>query len=387
MEKHSSVPRYLKGPEAYENWKAELGGIPSKGASEYPLFTDAHITGEIVGGYGPYQLLNTVPIPGREVVVPAIILRFEEYIESVPVPEKRGGTQVHRYHGGRLVDEIAALVSLCLGIRLKAGGYTRLFDIGGNPRGRPVAWGAQWNPVLLKRDYHRPILPRAVGTHPLEGVARLAGFPSLLPHDAVVLVRCARLYQDAIWIAESAPELSWIMLASAVESAAGRWREETESSVERLRASKPDLEKLLKPAGGKKLVLQVADQLADSLGATRKFSDFILKFMPEPPEQRPPKAFQHSWERKDIRKSLRKIYNWRSLALHGGIPFPLPMCQAPFEVEGCFSEIPPGLATMAAGAVWGAEDTPMLLNTFEYIVRHALLKWWESMLHSRANES
>jgi hypothetical protein len=45
-------------------------------------------------------------------------------------------------------------------------------------------------------------------------------------------------------------------------------------------------------------------------------------------------------------------------------------------------EKPLGLATGTRGAVWVAEDTPMLLHTFEYIARKALLKWWESMLVS-----
>ena len=45
-----------------------------------------------------------------------------------------------------------------------------------------------------------------------------------------------------------------------------------------------------------------------------------------------------------------------------------------------FSEKPFGYATEAYGAIWIAKSTPMLLHTFEYIARNALLKWWESML-------
>jgi hypothetical protein len=35
--------------------------------------------------------------------------------------------------------------------------------------------------------------------------------------------RAARLYQDALWIVESEPNLAWIMLVSTVETAAKEW--------------------------------------------------------------------------------------------------------------------------------------------------------------------
>jgi len=38
-----------------------------------------------------------------------------------------------------------------------------------------------------------------------------------------------------------------------------------------------------------------------------------------------------------------------------------------------------GLATQSQGAIWNAEDTPMLLHLFEYIVRKSLLAWWKKM--------
>jgi len=31
------------------------------------------------------------------------------------------------------------------------------------------------------------------------------------------------------------------------------------------------------------------------------------------------------------------------------------------------------------GAIWDAAETPMLLATFEYIARGALLQWWDEM--------
>ena len=39
-----------------------------------------------------------------------------------------------------------------------------------------------------------------------------------------------------------------------------------------------------------------------------------------------------------------------------------------------------GYGAGAYGGVWTAKDAPMKLHLFEYIVRGALLRWWESML-------
>jgi hypothetical protein len=94
---------------------------------------------------------------------------------------------------------------------------------------------------------------------------------------------------------------------------------------------------------------------------------------------RPVDYYQHSWDKEDVAKSLVKIYRWRSYALHRGIPFPVPMCQPPVRLEVNFVEVPLGFATGAKGGVWATEDAPMLLHTFEYIVRNSLLNWWDSM--------
>jgi hypothetical protein len=42
------------------NWLNIATKPHSSGICEYPLFSDAHITGESADGFGPYQFLNTV---------------------------------------------------------------------------------------------------------------------------------------------------------------------------------------------------------------------------------------------------------------------------------------------------------------------------------------
>lgn len=370
------------GPLAYENWKAALANLPPNGAQEFPLFSDARIVGELVEGYGPYQLFNTILLENLLERGPSVVLRITNHLKHDHHRDQMLKTDIDRYHGGSLCDEIAALVSLCFGIRLKAGGYNRTFEPEGDPRGRPIALGLseRLNPVLLKHSGYNPTLPRVLGEHALSDSTVLYKFPDMSPQDAMAVVRSARLYQDAIWISESEPELSWIFMVSSIETAASHWRREKESSLERLKADFPDLENILKQSGGDELVENVAKIISNYLGATRKFLDFILHFLPEPRKDRPSEFAMVSWAREDMEKSLKTIYRWRSRALHGGLPFPHPMCIGPSRDNSGYWERPAFLAMEAKGGVWVQKDTPMFLHTFEYIVRNVLIKWWESML-------
>ncbi len=82
-----------------------------------------------------------------------------------------------------------------------------------------------------------------------------------------------------------------------------------------------------------------------------------------------------------MKKAMSLIYNYRSKSLHGGTPFPAPMCTAPivFEASSRPAEIPIGVTTRALGGTWQKKDVPMLLHTFELIARGTLRRWWESL--------
>jgi len=375
------MKKMKKGPACYENWKAANGGTPVHLAYEYPLYTDARIIGnDLSDGYGPYQILNCVrhqPNQPR----PALVLYVEHHLKYEP--EVKLKTEADTYHGGNLQDEIAALLSLCLGIRLKSGDANRSFGAS-DDRGRPISYGFAKDPIPPIVD-ERPILPNAVKEHHLEEAMLLRNLLELEPSNAVTLIRAARLYQEAIWIVESTPELSWLMFTSAIETAASAWRRSTETAVESLKLSKPKLIDIINELGGDELVTRVANELDGLFGATRNFVDFVLQFLPEPPSHRSYEWAQHSWDSKIMKRSLKLIYDHRSKALHGGIPFPAPMSSQPISVaeNPALVEVPVGLATTTRGATWAKKDTPMLLHTFEYIVRHALSNWWKSMIEPR----
>jgi hypothetical protein len=351
---------------------------------EYPLYSDAHITGEFIDGLGPYSFLNTVPIPSEPGVVKApIVLRVEIHLDEYRPDMSK--TDESLYHGGTLVDEIAALSSVALGVRIRAGSESRRFEPGKDPHGRPCAWNDEPKPIVRVRR-NRLILPSVVGTHSMDELEILKSIPLIDSDRYIHLIRACKSYQDALWVADSEPNLAWLMLVSALETAANDIYSIDASPAERLRDSKPDLATLLEQHGGTELVNQMADLIAHTFGATKKFIDFIMRFMPNEPEQRPDQNWLRvNWTKSGLKKVINKVYEYRSRSLHGGILFPAPMFEPPFHINtgSHASEVPlTGLASHSQGGTWMPKDTPINLHCFQYITRGVLLKWWQSIINN-----
>jgi hypothetical protein len=362
-----------------------LSGAELLGAFEYPLYTDTHITGEYTAGLGPYCFLNTVPHQNSLGNVNApIIVRASIYHEQDRPSMLQKNESM--YHGGIFIDEIAALASLCLGARIRAGGVSRCFEPKGDPLGRPVAWDEKPKPTVNVRK-NRLILPSVVGTHSLDKIKLISSIPTISPTQYVSLIRACNMYQDALWVAESEPNLAWLMLVSALETAANEFKVSKGSPEERLRSSRPDLAKVLEKAGGQDHLENVAALIEPILGATTKFINFTLFFLPSEPEERPHLEWLRiDWSKKSLKETiLNKVYEYRSRALHGGIPFPAPMFEPPFyfDAKSSPSEKPEvGLASHSLGGTWLPEDNPINLHCFHYIARGVLLNWWNSMAES-----
>lgn len=359
-----------QGPATYLNWLAAQRGTDLLSTFEYSLYTDAHITGEIE--QGPYQFLNTIAMPPG-VVRAAVILRYSWYWEFPPPNWAK--TDAERYHGGLPADELAALASLAMGVRFRAGDATREFRPGGDPKGRPIALTSRAIPLLTVGGLHRWLLPAvAEGQHPLDLLSALALLPRLRPAAALTLIRCARLYQDALWMAESQPALAWLLLVSALETGAVHWRTGKEDAVVRFRTENTELHDDLAKFDST-MPGRVAEVFKDSFGVTKKFIDFVLQFRPPEPSKRPrwPTACI-DWSDDSLEKTLKIIYRYRSKALHEGRPFPGPMCEAPMSAPDTQAEKPFGDVYMT-GSTWKGKDLPLFLQTFEYIAREALLNW------------
>ena len=362
------------GPTSYRNWKAQLAGTRVYGASEVPIYSDAALTGEIRSGLGPYELRNGLP---ASLIDPAAVLTIVSHLDPSQLPAM-DKTNTASFTGAWLGDEIAALVSLACGARVMAGAPTRYLQSDGKTW---ILMGDRMRPTLSPRTNGRGlVLPRAVEEKPLEPDL-LATFAALEPEAATVVVRAARSYRDALWIAEAEPDLAWLLLVSALEVAAVQQQIENTPPLDIMRASKPKLIARLEAVGGG-LAEEVANGLARELRATVRFLGFMDRFMPRPPDRRPAfGALCIDWSTEGLRRTMTKVYELRSLALHEGIPFPPPMCQAPPAVQlaEAPAEVMLGLSSSTTGGVWTRRDAPLLLHTFEYIARGALLKWWAAL--------
>lgn len=355
---------------------------------EFPLFSDSWLVGQIDRGLGPYLILNTIRADRSPDDFPAAVLRAHWYLDPSddPTPASEWTTKVDFYHAGDFADELTALLSLSLGARAQAGGQIRMFGSYINdPLGQPTAYhDKDVVPLPKPRRQGQSLLPYTSTQRDLGDVLKrspLPGYASLNADTASALVQSARLYQEAVWIAEQRPEWSWVLLVSAIERGAAHWQNIAVDPVEWLSELEPSLQEEFKKAGRIDLLNSVAEKVSKYLGSTRRFSQFVLEFLPDPPPTRPPKSYQYTWTRPSLESALKTIYQWRSRYLHQGIPFPAPMCHPPYREKGwsAFAEKPIGLATRVSGGTWLAKDTPIMLHVFEYIVRHALTKWWKRM--------
>jgi hypothetical protein len=266
------------------------------------------------------------------------------------------------YHGGDFIDEMAALVSLFLGIRMQAGPVDREFVPGGDPLGTPIQSRSKAAPVL-PAPAGAPQIPRLRKECNLLDLKSLESFPTRGVREANALVKAARMYQQAVWVCDSDPALAWLLLISAVETAAVIWAGNEDAPRDRLRAWLPQLYQLLETSASPDLIDPIADILGEYARSTKKFIDFLVKFSPEPPPERPTKFLRFSFSRKDLSTAASLIYGHRSKSLHSGTAFPLPMCTPPqlFSFNGkqdpAHQEVPAGMAVSSRGSTWRRERT------------------------------
>ncbi|MBI4773840.1 MAG: hypothetical protein HY788_06615 [Deltaproteobacteria bacterium] len=362
------------------NWLNALNNEPANGVYEYQFYSDAHITGEFTSELCPYSFLNTVPMPAPGIVTAPIILRLVDHLlEHRPDMSIKDETL---YHGGTMIDELAALTSLSVGARIMAGGVSRRFEPNKDPLGRPCAWDYKPAP-FLRVGLGRYVLPSVAGTHSLDALEMLMSIPKIPAERYVSLIRSCIAYQNALWATESEPHLAWLLFVSALETAANDAFMPDASPAERLRDAKPELETVLNEAGGHQLVEKVAELIAPSLGATKKFLDFTLKFRPNEPTDRPNQdLLRIKWSKANLKQTLSKVYDYRSRSLHGGLAFPAPMYDPPFYLDNKAkpSEVPlTGGASHSRGGTWLPADMPINLHCFHYITRGTLLNWWRSL--------
>ena len=367
--------------EAYQTKKTP------KYATECFLFSDSPLTGE-VSEQKPYAFLNLVPgTHNFGHIQTAALLRIFWYVRkhdpSIRMPDVSSSNS---YHGGWANDEIASIASLFLGIRLMASDNVREFDLESfKDFGRPEA--NRKTPPQSFLNIRSPIVPNAYKTANLQDLSELSNLSNISKTDYVSLVRSARLYQNALWIVEADAATAWLLMVSALETAAQCWKKEF-SSIQAFEKIELKLSEKLKGECSHALYEEVAKTFGHKSKAQAKFLDFCEHFFPEPPEIRPPKQYQIEWTRENFAKSLKTIYKYRSKALHNGVPFPQPLCApAPYVAENnvAIEKGILGIRCNTLGGTWLADDLPFSLNTFSYFTHGCLKKWLQHLMQDPAN--
>lgn len=365
------------GTDAWKNWRAFAAGATERENFDDELHSDRFFIGG-PANLDPYRLSTVIRDTGS--VGCALLLEGGIYADLIPdvvIDGQLARADSAAYHGGTMSDEIGALISLALGVRIRRAGTRRLsglhrdegptppiyFDVPRlTPPGRP-------NREMLPRVMRRPA--------DLSGLSQLNFFPHIPEQAQVELVRAARAYSAALWWANEDPNNAWLQLVTSVEIAAKSRQVLTAEPVALLEELWPDLWDAVLPAD-EAIRKRVAQLLAPQLKATRTFVDFIEECKPASPDPRP-EYDQLDWSR--MRHHARVIYDHRSKALHSGKPFPLPMLEAPrVDDSGTVQERPWGLNAGGLGGVWDAAQTPMLLSTFEHVARGALLHRWDELI-------
>jgi len=361
---------------SYKNLKLAQEGSDLWCISEFLLYSDSQPIGE-VNDNSIYCFLNMLPRKTKApTVASSITVRTKVYSNLNYMILSSSKSHTKDYHGGWYNDEIAALSSLLLGVRFHAGSINRHYDNRSGDFGRIQAEYSF--PPLLDFKHSVPVIPNAIKDINVAELRVLNDLHLLSEKKFNYLIRTARSYQNALWICESSPNMSWLLMVSALECAASQWSKSSATKEERFKHAKPELYEKLDTDEFRELIPTIANEFKDSFGATKKFVDFCLCFLPDEPLLRPSSG-RIDWSSESLSSIFKKIYDYRSKALHGGQPFPEPMCSYPEKWDE-YAERARACSTL--GGTWLDEDVPINLNTFNYMTHSILNKWWKTLLPS-----
>jgi hypothetical protein len=349
---------------------------------EFSLYTDALLDGGWLT-FGPYEFIFSDHVRTATVgnARQLLTLRMWDHLEDQPSDGQwKNETDVVDYFGGDIGDEMAALVGLALGCRMRSGGSSRKgLPLENLPLGLPDESDHQ--APALQPPHRRAMIETLADRLELDDARELLElYPSISGPDAVALVRSAQQYVDGLWLADADPRLAWIKLVGALEAAANRRDDARQSDpVGQLKRHKPKLYRELKD-GPADALAAVAEEVSRLFRVEVKLRSFVKAFDPGPPLARPAsEAWRFKWS--DLDEALSVIYDHRSRDLHDGIPFPWALCEPPelMPEETVPCERFPALGVSGRGGRWTGEELPMYLHVFAHVVGGSLRNWWSSL--------
>lgn len=371
---------WFMATDAWVNWHAFNDDKPERENIDEDLYSDRQFVAgpAILGPYKFSPIIRPMHIRRAGHVGSAVRLHtglHERLLRDPVVGGELTPANSNSYHGGTSSDEVSALASLALGVRLRVAGTAQmslLHEIG-HPR-EPIVM--EVIPLAQPGSPGREYIPAAL-TRPadLGSLELLQSYPQFSEATQIALARAARAYTTGLWWANEDPNQAWLQFVTAIEIAAGCRKATNHDPEDLVQDSWPELWEIVKSAPNRR---RVCEMLAPQVRATRKFIDFLVDLAPDPPQMRPP-FNRLDWA--DTRSHARIIYGHRSKALHDGKAFPLPMLELPrIDEDGATQEVPLGLNTSGLGGIWDAAEAPMLLATFEHLVRGSLLRWWNQLV-------
>lgn len=366
---------------SYKNCKQFQATRDVFGISEFIIYSDSRFTDEAKGDL-VYSFLNMIPLEDVG-VKPTLTVRALSALNPAMFVFMDEKPHTDDFHGGGFNDEIAALVSLKLGVRAHAGSNVREYSSYTPDYGSPRAEQNPPPPLMSKGSF---VVPSAKKNIEISQLKLLNDIYKLSEKDFNSLIKSARNFQDSLWICESSPNLAWLLMVSALETAAQQWDQSKGSNIEKFKESKPSLFNALSNDQYKNLIPIISDEFSSTFGTAKKFRDFCVEFLPDEPQERPNHG-RIKWKKQPLKDIFIKIYNLRSVALHTGQPFPAPMCSAPDRYFGISEMGVTALASSTLGGTWTPKEAPINLNIFFHMTHSILNKWWDSLYRPNQNKS
>lgn len=324
---------------------------------------------------GPYRFFFN-NIAKKESAQSLITVRVNLYTNNQTKNEKHEILNFDAHIG----DELSGLISVALGVKNFCTGKSRTFhspgSIVGDPYGEPF-FSEAFIPPRLEALAAFPILPELTrAVYPDRELYELGSLVMASPKRYKAFIRAACLYKDSLEMVEHDPNLSWILMVSALETAAATEDDPNTQPVQQIKDGFPELFNILQNSTDEKITEQTANIIAPTLKATSKFIKFCIQHLPTAPDLRPKNdAARISWEPESIKKILSTIYGYRSKYLHTGQRFPSLMSKPPYQNEErpCIQREKDYFSRD-----WKRQEVPLNLHTFNYIARHVLINWCKS---------